>query len=92
MHHHRVISVVSAEKLWNWPQVQEHNRNTGYMNKSDLIVNSYSISRWTWKWPMKLFVHLLGLTILNSFIILAPWFKIITPTILADTRRWRFLH
>jgi len=33
--------------------------------------NFFSLSRQTWKWRKKLFFHLLDLTILNSFIILA---------------------
>ena len=37
------------------------------------MTNSFSISRWTWKWTKKLFFHLLDLTILNSFIILASY-------------------
>jgi len=42
----------------------------GYVEKSDCVSNSYSTSRWTWKWTKKLFFHLLDLTILNSIIIL----------------------
>jgi hypothetical protein len=34
------------------------------------MTNTYSISRQTWKWMMKLFFHLLDLTVLNSYIIL----------------------
>jgi hypothetical protein len=41
----------------------------GYVDKSDRMTNSYCISRRTWKWTKKLFFNLLGLTILNSFII-----------------------
>jgi hypothetical protein len=43
----------------------------GYVGKSDHVMNSYTISRWTWKWTKKTFFHLLDLTILNSTIILA---------------------
>ncbi|XP_033607641.1 uncharacterized protein LOC117282380 [Cryptotermes secundus] len=43
----------------------------GYVNKADRMVDSYSISRRTWKWTNKLFFHILDLTILNSFILLS---------------------
>jgi len=43
----------------------------GYVDKSDHMMNTYSISRWIWKWTKKLFFHLLDLTVLNSFIILS---------------------
>jgi hypothetical protein len=32
------------------------------------MANTYSITCHTWKWTKKLFIHLLGLTILNSYI------------------------
>jgi len=51
--------------------MQDYNRHMGYVDKSDHMTNSYSGSRWTWKWTKKLFFHLMDLTILNSFIILA---------------------
>jgi len=47
----------------------DYTRNMGYVDKSDRMTNSYSISRWTW--TKKLFFQLMDLTILNSFIILA---------------------
>jgi hypothetical protein len=51
--------------------IQDYNRHMGYVDKSDHMTNSYSGSRQTWKWTKKLFFHLMDLTILNSFIILA---------------------
>jgi hypothetical protein len=51
--------------------IQDYNRHMGYVDKSDCMTNSYSISRQIWKWTKKLFFHILDLTILNSFIILA---------------------
>jgi hypothetical protein len=42
----------------------------GYVDKSDCIMKSYSISRWIWNWIKKLFFHLMDLTTVNSFIIL----------------------
>ena len=36
----------------------------------NVMMNSYSISRQTWKWTKKLLLHILDLTILLSFIIL----------------------
>jgi len=50
--------------------IQDNNRHMGYVGKSDHITNPYTISRWASKWTMKLFLHPLYLTILNSFIIL----------------------
>jgi len=51
--------------------IQDCNRHTGYVDKSDCMTNSYFISRQTWKWTKKLLFHILDLNILNSFIILA---------------------
>ena len=50
--------------------IPDYNRHIGYVDKLDCMTNSYSISRWTWKWTKKPFFHILDLTILNSFIIL----------------------
>jgi hypothetical protein len=41
----------------------------GYVDFSDRMLNSYSISKNTWKWTKKLLFHLLDLTILNSYIL-----------------------
>jgi hypothetical protein len=41
----------------------------GYVDKSDKVANSYSISRRTSKWTKKLFFHIIDLTILNSRIL-----------------------
>ena len=51
--------------------IQDYNRHMGYADKFDHMMNSYSSSRWTWKWTKKLFFHLMDLTILISFIFLA---------------------
>jgi hypothetical protein len=40
-----------------------------YTDLSDTMANSNSISKMTWKWMKKLFFYLLGLTILNSYIL-----------------------
>jgi hypothetical protein len=45
-----------------------YNKSMGFMDLSDMMVNSYCISRKTWKLPRKLFYHLLDPTILNIFI------------------------
>jgi hypothetical protein len=50
--------------------IQNYNQLMGYVDKSDHMINTYSISRWAWKWMKKLFFHLLDLTVLNSYIIL----------------------
>jgi len=59
-----------------------YHRHMGYVEKSDCMSNSNSISRWIWIWTKKMFFHLLDLTILNSFIILASCGS--TPTIQTD--------
>jgi hypothetical protein len=48
-----------------------YNRHMGYVNNSDRMANSYSISQRNFKWTMKLFFHLLDLTVLNSWISLS---------------------
>jgi hypothetical protein len=45
--------------------VQDYNRHMGYVDKSDHMTNSYSISRCMWKWTKKMFFHLLDLSILK---------------------------
>jgi hypothetical protein len=50
--------------------IQDYNQHMEYVDKSDCMTNTYSISRWTWKWMKKLFFHLLDLTVLNSYIVL----------------------
>jgi hypothetical protein len=51
--------------------IQDYNKHMGYVDKSDRMTNTYSISRRTWKCTKKLFFHLLDLTVLNSYIILS---------------------
>ena len=43
----------------------------GYVDNSDRMATSYSMSRRTLKWTTKLFFHLLDLTVLNSWILLS---------------------
>ena len=43
----------------------------GYVDNSDCMANSCSMSQRTFKWTMKLFCHLLDLTVLNSWILLS---------------------
>jgi len=45
--------------------VEWYNRHMGYVDNSDRMANSYSMIRRTFKWTMKLFFHLLDLTVLN---------------------------
>ena len=53
------------------PHIMErYNQHMGYTDNSDHMPNSYSMSRRTFKWNMKLFVHLLDLRVLNSWILL----------------------
>jgi len=51
--------------------VEWYNRHVGYVDNSDHMATSYSMSRCTLKWTMKLFFHLLDLTVLNSWILLS---------------------
>ena len=51
--------------------VEKYNRHMGYVDNSDRMANSYSMSRRTFKWTVKLFFHLLDLTVLNSWIMLS---------------------
>jgi hypothetical protein len=49
--------------------IEDYTSRMGYVDLSDTMANSYSISKKTWKWTKKFFLHLLDLTILNSFIL-----------------------
>jgi len=49
--------------------VERYNWHMGYVDNSDCMANSYSMSRRTFKWNTKLFFHLLDLTVLNSWIL-----------------------
>jgi len=51
--------------------VEWYNRHMGYVDNSDRMATSYSMSRRTLKWTTKLFFHLLDLTVLNSWILLS---------------------
>jgi hypothetical protein len=51
--------------------VADYNRHMGYVDKVDMLANSYTASRQTWKWTKKLFFHLLDLAVLNSYILLS---------------------
>jgi len=51
--------------------VERYNRHMGYVDNSDRMTNSYSMSQRNFKWTMKLFFHLLDLTVLNSWILLS---------------------
>jgi hypothetical protein len=48
--------------------IEDYNQHMGYVDKSDRMANSYSISRRAFKWTKKLFFRLIDLTILNSWI------------------------
>jgi len=51
--------------------VEWYNRHIEYVDNSDHMANSYSISSCTFKWSTKLFFQRLDLTVLNSWIILS---------------------
>ena len=47
--------------------VEDYNAHTGFVDKSDRMVNSYGTACRSWKWTKKLFFHLTDMTILNTF-------------------------
>ena len=51
--------------------VEWYNQHVGYIDNSDRMANSYSMSQRTFKWTTKLFFHFLDLTVLNSWILLS---------------------
>jgi len=51
----------------------------GYVDNSDRMPNSYSMSRRTFKWTTKLSFHLLDVTVLNSWILIFMWGSIHPP-------------
>jgi len=51
--------------------MERYNRHTGFVDISDRMANSYSMSLCNFKWTMKVFFHLLDLTVLNSWILLS---------------------
>jgi len=51
--------------------LEQYNRHMGYVDNSDCMANSCSMSRRTFKWTTKLFFHLLDLTVLNSWILVS---------------------
>ena len=53
------------------PHIMErYNQHMRYVDNSDHMANSFSMSRCTFKWKTKLFFHLPDLTVLNSWILL----------------------
>jgi len=53
------------------PHVMEwYYRHMGFADISDRMANGYLMDRHNLKWTMKLFFHLLDLTVLNSWILL----------------------
>ena len=48
-----------------------YNRHMGYVDNSDHVANSYSMSQRTFKWITKSYFHFLDLTILNNWILLS---------------------
>jgi hypothetical protein len=46
--------------------IKDYTTQTGHTDLSDIMVNSYSISKKTWKCMEKLFFHLLNLIILKK--------------------------
>jgi hypothetical protein len=59
--------------------IKDYNANTGFVDKSDRMVNSYGIAWRIWKWT-KMFFHLTDITTLNAFLIHKPCGGNITHT------------
>jgi len=53
--------------------ILSYNWHMGYVDNSDRMANSYSMSQSTFKWTMKLFFLFLDLTVLNSWILLSSY-------------------
>ena len=51
--------------------VEWYNWHMGYVDNSDCMANSCSMSRCTFKWTTKMFFHFLDLTVLSSWILLS---------------------
>jgi len=51
--------------------VEWYNQHMGFVNISDCMANSYSMSQHNFKWTTKLFFHFLDLTVLNSWVLLS---------------------
>jgi len=51
--------------------MEQYNQHMGYVDSSDRMAKNYSLSHHTFKWTMKLFFHLVDLTLLNSWILLS---------------------
>jgi len=51
--------------------VEQYNQHMGYVDISDHMANSYSMSRHTFKWTTKLYFHSLDPTVLKSWILLS---------------------
>jgi hypothetical protein len=43
----------------------------GHVDNTDRMANSYTATRRTWNWIIKLFIHFLDLAIVNSYILLS---------------------
>ena len=68
-HHQQMEIFVTATAPWNL--VERYKWHISYVDNSDRMTNSYSMRWRTFKWTIKLFFHLLDLTILNSWILLS---------------------
>ena len=53
--------------------VERYNWHMGYVDSSDRMANSYSMSQHTFKWTTKFFFHFLDLTVLNSWVLLSSF-------------------
>jgi len=51
--------------------MEQYTQQMDFVDISDRMANSYSMSRHNFKWTTKLFFHLLDLTVLNSWILLS---------------------
>ena len=74
---------MTATAPWNLTSWNSrYYKHMGYIDSSDCMTNSCSMSRHTFKWTTKLFFHLLDLAVLNSWLLL--------PSCTAKYTHWHF--
>ena len=49
--------------------IVDYNKHMGYVDLSDMLKGSYDIDRKSKKWWMRIFLHLLDVSVVNSFLI-----------------------
>ena len=75
--------------------VERYNRHMGYVDNSDCMANSCTMSWCTFKWTTKMFFHFLDLTVLSSWILLSScgatythWdFRLLVRNLIEEARK-----